>query len=103
MRRLQLLCLSLDLHFISWTLENHQIMSIQTHCSRRFTLLKQILSDIHGTRISLVFFSSEPQFDFFFILVSRGRICNPGNASAAMLYAADAALLAAKLDGADQR
>ena len=35
--------------------------------------------------------------------LSRGRICNPGNAPAAMLYAADATLLAAILDGADQR
>ena len=40
-------------------------MSVQTHCSRRFILLKQILSDIHDTRISVVSFSSKPQFDFF--------------------------------------
>ena len=31
------------------------------------------------------------------------RFCNLGNASAAMLYVADATLLAAILDGADQR
>ena len=31
------------------------------------------------------------------------RFCNPGNAPAAMLHAADATLLAAILDGADQR
>ena len=49
-------------------------MSIQTHCSRLFTLLKQILSDIHDTRISVVSFSSKPQFDFFFILVLSHHI-----------------------------
>ena len=31
------------------------------------------------------------------------RFCNPRNASTAMLYAADATLLAAILDGAEQR
>ena len=68
---LQLIGKDFDLHFVSWTLKQDQIMSIQTNCARCFALLKQVLCNVDNTCISMVSFSCKPQLNFFFIFVSQ--------------------------------
>ena len=46
---LQLIGKDFDLHFVSWTLKQYQIMCIQTNCARCFALLKQVLCNVDHT------------------------------------------------------
>ena len=68
---LQLIGKDFDLHFVSWTLKQDQIMCIQTNCARCFALLKQVLCNVDHTCISMMSFSCKPQLNFFFIFVPQ--------------------------------